>query len=65
MSRDYTNRVNDRDFDTSAKKAQKSVEKKHKTARRSDGKARLDKFVSDYTTGRKDYDDNNDEEFNG
>ena len=51
MSRDYTNRVNDRDFDISAKKAQKSVEKKHKTSRRSGDKARLDQFVSDYTTG--------------
>jgi len=65
MSRDYTNRVNDRDFDTAAKKAQKSVEKKHKTSRRSGDKARLDQFVSDYTTGGKEYDENNDEEFDG
>ena len=61
MSRD---KINDRDFDTSAKKAQKSVEKKHKTSRRSGDKARLDQFVSDYTIGGKEYDDDNDEEFN-
>ena len=65
MNRDSEHRDNGRDFDRSAKKAQKSIDKKHKNSRRSDDRKRLDKFVSDYSTGRKDYDDNNDEEFNG
>ena len=53
------------EFDRSAKKAQKSVAKKQKKAQRHEDKKRLDNFIGDYTTGRKDYDDYNDEEFHG
>ena len=40
------------DFDRSAKKAQ-----------RHEDKQRLDNFIGDYTTGRKDYDDYSDKQF--
>ena len=36
-----------------------------KKAQRHEDKKRLDNFIGDYTTGRKDYDDYNDEEFHG
>lgn len=51
------------DFDRSAKKAQKSVAKKQKKAQRHGDKQRLDNFIGDYTTGRKDYDDYSDKQF--
>jgi hypothetical protein len=51
------------DFDRSAKKAQKSVAKKQKKAQRHEDKKRLDSFIGDYTTGRKDYDDYSDKPF--
>jgi hypothetical protein len=43
------------DRDPSARKARKSVERKHKSARRHDEKQQLKDYVDDLNAGRKDF----------
>jgi hypothetical protein len=52
------------DRDPSARKARKSVERKHKSSRRHDEKQHLKDYVDDLNLGRKDfeYDEYEDEE---
>lgn len=50
------------DNDHSAKKARKSIIRRSEKARRHEDKQRLDGFLGDVKSGRKDYDDYCDED---
>lgn len=50
------------DNDRSAKKARKGLLRRDKKSRRHEDKKRLDGFLGDINSGRKDYDDYNDED---
>ena len=58
-NKDYRNR----DRDNLAKRSQKSVAKKSKKNRRSEEKKRLDNLLGDVNSGRKDYDDYDDQNY--
>ena len=53
MSR--SNNWSEYDRDPSARKARKSVDRKHKSARRHDEKQQLKDYVDDLNAGRKDF----------
>ncbi len=53
MSR--SNDWSEHDRDPSARKARKSVDRKHKSARRHDEKQQLKDYVDDLNAGRKDF----------
>ena len=48
--------------DRSARKARKSVERKHKSRIRHDEKENLKRFVEDYNAGKRDFDYDNEDE---